>query len=238
MEKQPTLSVLVSARKNSKYLAKFLHGYFVNTDSWADGVEILIIYNAEDTWNRELVRFYSEFLPSDITFVKEDYKLGRAGLHTYFNDLYERCSGDWIVYFCEDHFINNNGWDNYVRDTVTGHNLDSAKPYVIVPKFDNVGAMNHIVSRGFCEALEGVVGRHGWIDSYINGLIEQMPAEHVIRLDYETFHDFTHDDPSPMSDSHMQGVVSEEGKKLPEFESEEVSALILKDIEKLKEAIG
>ncbi len=227
-------SILIAARKNSKYLAKFLFGLMQNSDR-LDDMQVLVMLNKEDTWNNELVDYWeSHAADPDISFYREDYRWGRAGLHQYFNDLYEHASGSWIIYFCEDHFIAKPGWDTYLRRTVEG--LDWLKPHCIVPKFDNAGAMNHILSTGYCDAVGGIA-KHGWVDSYINALNARIGKDFPIRQDDETFHDFTHDKPSPMSDSHSQSVISEEGKKLPKYYDALVTNMLDEDAVNLKGAI-
>jgi hypothetical protein len=234
---KPKISVLVAARKDSKYLAKFLFGYFERTDDTTN-TEILVMLNKHDTWNAELVKQFD----GRVRFFYEDYRLGRSGLHIYFNDLLKHATGDWIVYFCEDHFIIYDGWDNRIRSEVIKRNADPHKAYVIVPVFDNAGAMNHIVSRGFVDTLGGL-GKHGWIDSYINGvmhrLFKDLPNERLIKnIDDPLFHDFTHDHPNPMDAGANQSPVNEDGKKLPKFDTDEVRELVQQDADKLKNAIG
>lgn len=246
---KPKISVLVSARKNSKYLSKFLLGYFQRTRDQIN-TEILVMLNEHDTWNDELVNFYG----STVKFYREDYELGRAGLHIYFNDLYEHAKGDWIVYFCEDHFIIMDEWDEYVRSMIDGslmvdtktevgfalkHEygiLDSKQPYCLVPKFDNCGDMNQILSRGYCETIGGM-GKHGWIDSYINDLNQVafgIGRGRVFRFDKDMFHDFTHDHPNPMSDAHMQSISTKKAKtELPKYKSHEVEELIQIDAKQI-----
>lgn len=259
---RPRISVLVAARRNSKYLAKFLMGYMDRTHDF-DNTEILVMLNEHDTWNDELVRYFE---PKGVQFYRENLELGRAGLHEYFNELYKHATGQWIVYFCEDHFIVMNGWDNYLRELINGtllapeipdqprnykNNLgalEANKIWCLVPKFDNAGAMNQVLSRGYCEALGGLVGRHGWIDSYINDLNREAfgasadrpnykEGDRIFKLDDEMFHDFTHDDPNPMSDAHMQSVTSVKGKALPRYTDSVVKYRIATDAEKLKLAI-
>lgn len=246
---QPEITVLIAVRKNSKYLAKFLFGLFENTSAALQqrlGMEVLVMMNEHDTWNRELVSYFEG--RSDIRFYYEDLQLGRGGLHRYFNELVPRAQGKWIVYFCEDHFVTMPNWDRYVLAYINGEKqsgdsagkrfpLDPREPWVLVPKFDNCGAMNHIVSRGFIAALDGVLGNHGWIDSYINDLMAEFP-ERRIRMDDEMFHDFTHDRPSPMDDAHLQSVVSAEGKKLPKYEDPAVRHLIAADQDRLRLVIN
>lgn len=241
------ISVLVAARKNSKYLAKFLAGFMVQT-SCDYRTELLVMTNREDTWNYELIYMYrhlnrlarSTAPELSIEFFTEDLQLGRAGLHQYFNLLLQHATGDWIIYFCEDHFIVMNGWDKYIIDFAEERSLNPSKPWCLIPKFDNCGAMNQVLSRGYVRALGGKLGRHGWIDSYINHVNTQAFADtgsQVLRMDPEMFHDFTHDDPSPMSDAHMQSIIGPAAHRLPEFDSDEVRALIAHDAQKLREAL-
>lgn len=245
---KPKISVLVAARKNSKYLAKFLHGYFTRTED-LDNTEILVMLNKDDTWNDDLVNYYDihdhRVKQHYVKFFREDYNLGRAGLHMYFNDLLKHAKGDWIVYFCEDHFIIYDGWDEKVRYDIGKRQLNPQKVNVIVPVFDNAGAMNHIVSRGYVSIL-GDLGKHGWIDSYINHVCElafghrldDTRSNRLVRnIDEKLFHDFTHDHPNPMSDAHLQSISPSEGHKLPKFDTDEVRSLVGADAEKLKEAM-
>lgn len=235
---KPKISVLVSARKNSKYLAKFLFGYFERTGDISN-TEILIMLNQHDTWNEELVRHFSGM--PEVRFFYEDYQLGRAGLHIYFNELATHANGDWIVYFCEDHFIVYDDWDEKIRFEIQQRKLNPKQINVIVPVFDNAGAMNHIVSRGFYRTL-GYVGGHGWIDSYINAVTyrlfkEELSPRLIKNINEPLFHDFTHDQPNPMSDAHMQSVTPSRGKSLPDFDSDEVRELVQRDADKIKKAM-
>lgn len=234
--KDATISVLIAARKNSKYLAKFMHGLFTRTADFKK-IEVFVMLNKNDTWNRELQAFYmalSAFYPGRIQFMEEDLKQGRAGLHNYFNQLAEYATGEWIVYFCEDHFIIKNGWDDEIRKFADAKNADPDKIYSIIPKFDNVGAMNQIISRGFYVSL-GYVGRHGWIDSYLNDVNKGLPTERVLKMDEELFHDFTHDKPSPMDESHVQSVSPDslDPKEFPKYDTPRVQRLVQEDRDKL-----
>lgn len=232
----PTFSILVSARKNSKYLAKFLLNLLENT-SQKDDIEILVMMNEGDTWNSEAVSYFSRLDSPHIKFYTEDYRLGRAGLHVYFNDLLKHANGQWIAYFCEDHSVMMKDWDMYVRGQIFKRNLDHRMIYSLVPKFDNVGAMMHILSKAYVEEL-GHVGRHGWIDSYINDVNHFLPQSRVVLFDDETFHDFTHDKPNPMSDEHGKIELSTEVKGFPKYATAEVRWLVKEDAHKLNDAIA
>lgn len=238
--KRAKISVLIASRKNSKYLAKFLHGLMVRTADIAN-VEVLIMLNKEDTWNRELQAFYMALglnIKGTFQFFEEDYKLGRNGLHKYFNDLAEYATGDWLVYFCDDHFIEAKGWDDAIRDFAIDHEMDPAKINFIIPKFDNAGTMNHIISRGAYIAM-GQVGGHGWIDSYLNHVIKRMDhEERWARMDDNLFHDFTHDRPEPMDPQHQAGAKDQAAiDALPKFDSPAYHQSAIDDAEKLKDFI-
>lgn len=238
--KPAKISVLIASRKNSKFLAKFLHGLMTRTSDMAN-VEVLVMLNKEDTWNRELQAFYMALglnIKGSFQFFEEDYKLGRDGLHKYFNDMAEYATGDWLVYFCDDHFIEANGWDQAIRDFATEREIDPAKINFIIPKFDNAGTMNQIVSRGAYVAM-GQLGQHGWIDSYLNEVMHRMKHEERIhRMDDELFHDFTHDRPEPMDPQHQAGAKDQAAiDALPDFDSPAYHQLAMDDAEKLKDLI-
>ena len=241
------ISVLLAARKDSKYLAKFLMGYLENTVDSLD-VELLVMMHEEDTWNKELVEYLTA--NEDIMFFTENKGLGRNGLHVYYNDLLPFTSGNWIVYFCEDHFITLKGWDAYVRQIIAGGSrslkvtefeesepLNPTEPWCIVPKFENVGAMNQIVSKGYIKAMGGYLGRHGNIDSYLNDVNRLLPQERIIKMDDPAFYDFTHDSPSPLDDVHTKTPLSEEGKALPKYTDHVVQKWIDEDAEKIRRAL-
>lgn len=209
------LSVLVSARRNSKYLAKFLFGLCNRTYN-IENIETLVMLNEHDTWNDDLIVMFRD-IPG-FSFHRENMRLGRAGLHEYFNELAKHATGDWLIYFCEDHFITMDKWDLYILKTIKERNLDPTDVWCIIPKFDNCGAMNQIISRGYYNALGEKVGRHGWIDSYLNDVNQAIP-DRIVRLDEETFHDFTHDQPNPMSDAHCQSISTKKGDLLPKYDS-------------------
>lgn len=248
------ITVLIAARKNSKYLAKFLHGLYANTSN-EDGLDVHVMLNKHDTWNLDLVKYYEYFADVAVKFYYEDYGLGRAGLHVYFNELYKHSWGKWIVYFCEDHYIVAQDWDLRLREVIAGTalaepspnqpptlqhkqgQLDPVKIWAIIPKFDNAGAMNHVLSRGFIEHMGGKLAQHGNLDSYINDVIKWLPRDRRIAVDTPWFHDFTHDVPSPMSDAHLQSVISAAGKKLPKYDSPKMAAFIQADTERLQQAI-
>lgn len=203
--------------------------------------------NEADIWNDEIVRLY-EYIDKvnllspagvSIDFYREDYSYGRAGLHQYFNDLYQKATGDWIIYFCEDHLIRYPHWDTYLLRQIEDRKLNPAQPWVLIPKFDNAGTMNHILSRGYCEAVGGSIGRHGWIDSYINEILVGLPRDRVIKnLDEELFHDFTHDLPNPMAEINTITDVSAKAKEFPVITAGTVKDMIVEDTAKINAVIS
>lgn len=241
----PTLSVLVSARKNSKYLAKFITNYLDRTSD-LNSAELLIMVNEHDTWNEELIAYFQG--EHNIRFFTEDLQLGRGGLHTYFNKLLKHAGGEWVIYFCEDHSITMHGWDTYVRSKIYEWECDPKDVWCLIPKFENVGAMNQILSRGYINALGGRLGRHGNIDSYINDVNlhafgtmatrpNAKPDDRVKRFDDEMFYDFTHDQPSQLDDSRTKTELSQEALLLPEYDSPMVERWVEQDAERIRGAL-
>lgn len=226
----PKISLLVSARKDSKYLAKFILGLVSRTDY--NNVEVKIIIPENDTWNKELLDFSQQTFDMDV--LTESYNYGRAGLHVYFNDLAARTTGDWIIYLCDDHFIIKDGWDQYLLDFVK--DLDPQKVWCLIPKFDNIGPVAHIVSRGFYNAL-GHLGQNGWIDSYLNDLNALIPQDRIIHIPEVMFHDFTHDVPNPMEEARIVHSPSGPKANFPPYDSDETRRMIAEDAQKLIQAI-
>lgn len=87
--------------------------------------------------------------------------------------------------------------------------------------------------------MDGKISQHGNLDSYINKIADRLPRQRVIRFNSEPpmFHDFTHDNPSPMAAATKQSVSGPAAKLLPGFESDIIQAAIIADTEKLTAAI-
>lgn len=199
---------LVSARKNSKYLAKFVFDYMQKTAHPDGSTPLAISIHYQDQWNASLLEFLET--KRDMFVMYDSDNLGRYGLHKYFARLYSNLpSAEWYVYFCEDHNIVVNNWDSLIRAYIQDRSLNPELPYCIVPKFDNAGAMNHILSAGFLKSMEKPFGGTGWVDSYINEVNKHLPKENVIKIDDELFHDFTHDQPNMLDDIHTKVEVGQ-----------------------------
>lgn len=240
---EPKITILLAARKNSKYLAKFLFGLLQQTGDLSR-IEVICMAHEHDTWNSELFNFFGETITGlgirPVKFIYENTGLGRGGLAEYFNTLVKQAKGEWIIYFCDDHYINKPDWDLRIYNKIRGLELDCDKVYCMIPKFDNVGAMNQILSRGYIKAMGGYLGRHGNIDSYINdvnlGVFADF-SDRLIRFDEDMFHDFTHDVPNMMAPIWSKVPLSNRGKHLPKYINPEVQEMIAEDVERLKAAI-
>ena len=200
---------LLSSRKNSKYLAHFLHTY----KSVTTRAPLLTTYSAQDTWNTAMIEQMYE--PEKMEFFSEDRGLGRRGLHLYYEAMVPRAlelGADWVAYFCEDHRIITHGWDivceQYLR------NIDPSKPAVAVPGWFNTGSVSHILSRGYIEALGNRLGCHGNIDSAINHTMENVKGLPIVTLP-RMFWDYTADTPSQLDDSRTFVQLSRDGEALP-----------------------
>ena len=228
MKTNPKISVLIASRKNSKFLAKFIHALMSNTSRLED-IEVLCMYSAQDTWNKELIGNFGGLFQ----FYPEDKKLGRSGLHVYFNELLKHATGDWVIYFCDDHCIISQGWDLYLLNFAADRKLDPQKIYSIIPAWDNAGAMNQMLSRGYINAL-GNIGRFGNIDSY-NNFVAMAIQGRIAQATKPIFHDFTHD-PSVMTPEH--NIVEGYSPDPEMWEDQSVKDRIAEDQRILKEAIA
>lgn len=127
------------------------------------------MYNAHEKKNLDVIKeFEDKGLLKGFT---EDLRLGRSGLHVYFNELLKHAKGDWIWYLCEDHdFIK--PWDSFIdeflakRSVNPATEIDPKKVNCLVPLYNNIGAVSHILSRGWVN-VTGHIGGHGNIDSWL-----------------------------------------------------------------------
>lgn len=222
-----------------------MHNILVKSNRERLNCEFFVMMNAHDTWNRELVKFYQRYIIAieqivgfapGLHFVEENRGLGRDGLHVYLNDLAAYSKGDWIVYFCDDHHVVVDDWDEKLLEYVRQRKLNPHQIHCIVPKFDNAGAMNHIISRGYYETLNHV-GQNGWIDSYLNDVNALIPADRIHKVDDEWFHDFTHDKPDPMDPIHTKISLSSKVKDLSKKGSPEYNEQVIQDADKLNNQI-
>lgn len=162
------LSIIISARKNSKFITKLLFSILAKTYDMSN-IEVLCLLNKHDTWNQDLPKVLPMF-----KYFYEDLKYGRNGLHKYFAELLPHTTGDWILYLCDDHDIVMNHYDRYLIDFIKFHALDSKKIFQIIPRCSNTGSVIHILSRGWINTT-GHIGAHPNVDSYLNDVAHKIP---------------------------------------------------------------
>lgn len=158
------LSLLVTARKDSKYLAKFITTFMVNTKDF-NNVELLVFIDPTDIWNKELFELFKE----NIKLVPDNTGIGRGGSHIFYNEVAKEAKGDWLWYLCDDHYLHKD-YDEYISNYIKERGLHSDKINVIAPMCDNSGRISHILSRKTYETIG--FGNHGNVDSYINETLE------------------------------------------------------------------
>lgn len=225
------ISVLVLARRRSRFLAHYILN-FLNHTTDMENTELLVMASEDDDWNKDLIEFCSQY--KNIKFFFENDRLGRHGRHIFFNRLAEKAEGEWILHTCDDQMFVRKGWDNYVRDYVRDHSLDHNKVNILIPRFNNTGSVDHFVSRGYLNAL-GMVGGYGNIDSWINNVLEEIPSDRIKMMPDELMCDLTVY-PEILTPEYLK-MDDSEGRKLPAWDSEEVKEGIFQAQEKLKEAI-
>lgn len=174
------ISLLLTARENSKYLAKFIATFLVNTKDF-NNVELLIFLPATDTWNKEII----ELAGDRIKVVPDHTELGRGASHIFYEEVAKEAKGDWLWYLCDDHYLFKD-YDEYITNYINEHHLDPNKINVVVPAVENSGRISHIFSRKYYETIG--FGKHGNVDSYHNDTLEYLelfvgePFKQVLHL--------------------------------------------------------
>jgi hypothetical protein len=181
------LSVIVSVRKNSKFIGKLLYSVATKTKN-SDSIEMLLMTNENDTWNKDMFKLLEA--DKQIRIFKENYKYGRAGLHKYFEALLPHTTGEWVLYLCDDHDVAVDGWDQKIFDLINSNQLDYKKIYQIVPHCVNTGSVIHILSRGWIDTTHEV-GKHPNVDSYLNYVAERLPSNRIYHVYDKLFIDYT-----------------------------------------------
>lgn len=180
------IAVLCPARPNSALLAHFIISFFNKIKCIRVSTSLRIMMNANDTWNDGVDDVFDDF---DITFIREDYRMGRQGLHVYYNELASLEDADWYMLACEDMDFIMDGWDVWMREQL--ETIDSSKPYVFWPRFDNTGAVCPVVSHGYLKAVNGRLSEHWSVDSWIGHVCKKLHPSTCISPDVKMMTDYT-----------------------------------------------
>lgn len=224
------ISQLLILRKNSKFFSKFLISWLKNTKNF-NNVELLILANEEDTWNKDFFEYYQD----KITVYHENLHYGKEGRAEFYNILAEMATGDFLWHMCDDHYITKNGYDEYLMNYIIEKNIDPNKPNVIMPTVGNSGSISHILSRGYYKAV-GSLGRHGNIDSYINHMLEMSFCPQIIhKPTEEILIDFTVD-PTIMTPEHSK-IDIDTSIVWSSWGSKDVIEMMIEDSKKLNGAL-
>lgn len=159
------ISILVNARKDSKFLAKFILAYVMHTKNF-DEVE-LIVFTPDGEWNKELFEYFKDY----IRVISDTTEIGRGGSHIHYLEAAKHAKGDWLWYMCDDQYLYD-GYDKYLVEYIQAQNLDPNKVNVVVPACENLGRVTHIISKKTFEIMG--FGNHGNVDSYFNETLEGL----------------------------------------------------------------
>lgn len=221
------ISILLTLRKNSKFFSKFLIGYLKHT-KYKENIELLILANKEDTWNKDWFEFYK------LNVFYEDWNCGKNGRHLFFNHLAEKAHGDWLWHMCDDHYLLD-GYDEYLTNYIKDNQIDSQKINIIVPRVENSGSISHLISRGWYKST-GRIGCHGNIDSYLNELLEAFSYQsRIYHPDQPILYDYTVDE-FVMTPKHSE-IELNPSYTFYDFTAPETKDEIKKDLRGLYEGI-
>lgn len=227
------IAVLTLARRRSRFLSHFLFNYCTMTKDF-ENTKLFVMANAEDDYNKDIFTFFKLHPEYGVKFLFENSGLGVYGRHLYFNELASATDSDWLLHTCDDQMFIYENWDGFIRDYIISKNIDAAKVNVIIPKFSNMGAVDHMVSRGYINAL-GRLGGYGNIDSWINRLLAKLPQNRVFYPSRSIMYDFTPD--AEIYTPEYLAVDDTKGQLLPMWGSEEVEKDLILEGNKLLEAI-
>ncbi len=160
------ISLLLTARQDSKFLAKFVTTFIANTNNF-NNVELLIFLSPEDTWNKELLECFKD----KVKVIPDTTELGRGNSHIFYSELAKHAQGEWLWYVCDDHYLFKN-YDEYISNFINDNNIDPYQVNVIAPACLNSGRISHILSKKAFELVG--FGQHGNVDSYINEMLEYV----------------------------------------------------------------
>ena len=167
------ISMLCPVRPESKFFAHFIAGFLNKTKNFYD-TELLVMPAKQNEWNQDLIEYLQRKEPS-IKFIDEpESELGQRGHHIYINELAKHAKGDWILNFCEDMHILLRDWDEVLREWIREKQLDPDKCYMIIPRFEASGAVEHILSRGWLDIV-GTVFNFPNGDSWLNTVSDLTP---------------------------------------------------------------
>lgn len=167
--------MLCPVRPESKFFAHFVAGYLNKTKNFTD-TELLIMAAPRNEWNQDLIEYLQRKEPS-IRFIPEPEQApgGQKGHHIYINELAKHAKGNWILNFCEDMHILLRDWDEVLREWIREKQLDPDKCWMIIPRFETRGAVEHLLSRGWLD-ITGMVFGYPNGDSWLNTVTDLAPA--------------------------------------------------------------
>ena len=178
------LAVLCPARPDSALLLHFIIRYLCMTKDHTN-TELLVLMNQNDKWNEGIEQCFG----NRVRFFRENWKMGRHGLHLYYRDLIQYTTAEWVALMCEDFDFVMHGWDEFVVEH-TKH-YDFMRPWIFYPRFTNTGSVCQILSRGYINAIGPLLSEHCSIDSWINDVVEGSIRDRAISPDVKMLVDYT-----------------------------------------------
>lgn len=181
------LSLLCPSRENSSFLSHFVSNFlFTRTRS---DVELLVMMDERDTWNRGFVACTEQ----KVRYFKDGSGKGRWGLNEYYNKLLAETSADWVMLVCDDFEFILDKWDEYlISGLEADHKWDPSRVYACCPRVRIIGSVCHVISRGYINAIGGVLSHHWAVDSWMNQVLEKLPPDRIWNTPVEVFDDYSH----------------------------------------------
>jgi len=116
--KKPKISIILPTRKRTDLLVKSISSLLLTAKDTAN-LEILVAYDNDDEESKTFFKdVWADFIAqsSATTRVFEVERYGYLNLNKYVNLLGEHASGDWIMFWNDDAYMQTDNWDTMVID--------------------------------------------------------------------------------------------------------------------------
>lgn len=232
--KKISISLLVPARANSKFLGHFLASYAAKTAD-KKNTQLILFLGELDAWNQDLIKVLDI---ENMMVMVDEIQAGQSGHHIYLNTMLPEATGDWIGHTCDDIPIIMDGWDDYLRNFIKEKHLSHEKIYQLIPGMHEPGANIHFLSRSYVDTVGKMAGYPN-TDSWNNTVFDQIPFKirNGRRIDVpgKLFRDYTRD--GGFCGAMNYGLYARKRIKNPNWETKEMQDAVKIDGHKLLQAI-
>ena len=181
---KPKISIILPTRKRTDLLVKSISSLLLTAKDTAN-LEILVAYDNDDEESKTFFKdVWADFIAqtSATTRVFEVERFGYLNLNKYVNLLGEQASGDWIMFWNDDAYMQTDNWDSMVCEKTGWFGL------VRIPcsNMNHPFALFPIIPRSWIElfgTISPVAHSDWWIYHVARG------GDRIVNIDASVYHD-------------------------------------------------